>query len=537
MIILPDEVETRHDHIVWRGWNEADRQCPLQYGKDGWTVKQESETYRRLLDGVGEAVFLFDGNGKIIYHNEAAKDELGYKSFDEVNISSIFPRMIHLADEKGIIMPNRSVKEKRTFAYRSNNTCYPVKLTIKKLDEDAEYHVAYAENDQQHYDDERANKKVLADAEEANRMKDQFTANITHELRTPINGIKGLIEDLKRTPLNVEQQECVKIVLHSCDNMTKIINDILDYAKIEAGKVTLEEREISLTNVINDVLRLQISSAVEKGLKVIVNIVGKVPDSVIGDELRLGQILNNLLSNAIKFTSTGYVGLDITATRADKDSVELLFMVIDTGIGISPEEKDKLFKSFSQVDGSITRRYGGTGLGLSITRQFAAMMGGTINVESEKGKGSTFAFSVKLKLGTKRGDLINFPQGKSEYSHVFENTMVQEDESEEDELLGSGENDRGGSFSTLTGSPQGIQLYIPKEEADMKELREHLERLSICAELGAWEKAEGYATTIKQLIASYNPDLTKKAFSLLLNTRKEKTDEVLEQTEELEDLL
>jgi nitrogen-specific signal transduction histidine kinase len=412
-----------------------------------------------------------------------------------------------------------------------------VRLTIKKLDDDSDLYVAYAINDQQHYDDERANKKIVADAEEATRMKDQFTANITHELRTPINGIKGLIEDLNRTPLNVEQQECVKIVLHSCDNMTKIINDILDYAKIEAGKITLEEREISLTNVINDVLRLQISKAIEKGLKVMINIVGKVPDSVIGDELRLGQILSNLFSNAIKFTSNGYVGLDLAATRSDKDYVELLFMVIDTGIGISPEEKDKLFKSFSQVDGSITRRYGGTGLGLSITRQFVSMMGGTINVESEKGKGSTFSFSVRLKLGGKRGDLINFPQGKSEYSHVFGSAMTQETESEEDELLGNPGSGTAGSFSTLTGTGKDFQLSVPKEEADNKEMKDCIEKLSICAELGAWEKAEGFATTLKQLVANYYPELTRKAFALVLNTRKEKTEEVLLETEEIGRLL
>ena len=493
---------------------------------------QEIETYKKLLDGVGEAVFLFDSSGKIIYHNDAASSELEYKDFDGVNVSSIFPRMIHSTEDNRVFWSNRTIRDRRTFAYRSNNTCYPVKLSVHKLDEDSEFFVAYAINDQQHYDDERANKKIVADAEEATRMKDQFTANITHELRTPINGIKGLVEDLKRTPLNVEQQECVKIVLHSCDNMTKIINDILDYAKIEAGKITLEEREMSLTNVINDVLRLQISKAVEKGLKVIVNIVGKVPDAVIGDELRIGQILSNLLSNAIKFTSTGYVGLDLTATSVDKDYVELLFMVIDTGIGISPEEKDKLFQSFSQVDGSITRRYGGTGLGLSITRQFASMMGGTVSVESEKGKGSTFYFSVKLRLGSNRGDLINFPQGKSEYSHVFGKAMSQESE-EEDELLADPEEENAASSLTLTGSGQSIPLYIPKEEADMKEMKDCIEKLSICAELGAWEKAEGYATTLKQLVANYNPDLTKKVFALLLNTRKEKTEEVLEQTEQI----
>ena len=496
-------------------------------------MNQDIETYRKMLDGVGEAVFLFDPDGRIVYHNEAAASELEYGSFDDVNISSIFPRMIHTAEGKGVFWSGRSIKERRTFAYRSNNTCYPVRLSIRKLGDGSDLFVAYAINDQQHYDDERAHKKILADAEEATRMKDQFTANITHELRTPINGIKGLVEDLKRTPLNVEQQECIKIVLHSCDNMTKIINDILDYAKIEAGKVTLEEREISLTNVINDVLRLQVSKAVEKGLKVIINIVGKVPDCVIGDELRIGQILNNLFSNAIKFTSTGYVGLDITATRVDKEYAELLFMVIDTGIGISPEEKDKLFRSFSQVDGSITRRYGGTGLGLAITRQFASMMGGTVNVESEKGKGSTFSFSVKLRLGGNRGDLVNFPEGRSEYSHLFGRSAQRDADSEEDELLEETGSTSAGSFATIPAAAQQIPLHLPKEETDMKDLRDSLEKLSISAELGAWEKAEGFATSIKQLVSNYIPDLTKKAFSLLLNTRKEKTEEVLEQAEEL----
>jgi len=494
-----------------------------------------AELFRNLLDSVGEAVFLFDMNGTILYTNSAAAKELEYTSFENVNISAVFPRMIHSGVGKGIFWSGRSVKDKRTYAYRSNNTCYPVKLTIKKISEDEELYAAFAINDQQHYDDERQHKKILADAAEATKMKNEFTANITHELRTPINGIKGLIEDLARTQLTIEQQECVKIVLHSCDNMSKIINDILDYAKIEAGKITLEEREISMTNVLNDALRLNAPKAFEKGLKVMVNIVGKVPDLFIGDELRLGQILSNLLSNAIKFTSKGYIGIELTANRAAKDMVELFFMIIDSGIGISPEEKDKLFKSFSQVDGSITRKYGGTGLGLSITRQLVSMMGGTINVESEKGKGSTFSFSVKLKLASKRGDLVNFPEGKSEYSHLFNGTMSEDgmDEALSDAELLSGT--EGGSEIT-TASP-AASLYLPKEEADERDMKDCLEKISISAELGAWEKAESFATMLKQIVSRNYPEYTKKVFALVLNTRKEKTKEVLEQTEEIGRLL
>lgn len=501
-------------------------------------MKLDENVLLSVMDCMNEAVLIFDNTGAIIYTNSQACRELEYESFDGVNITAVFPRDIHYSTSKGIFTTQK--EDNSTYAYRRNNTCFPVKLRINEYtDSDEPHYVACYINDQQHYDDMRQQKKLMTEFEEATKMKNEFTANITHELRTPINGIKGMIEGLAQTELNIEQQESVKIILHCCDNMTKIINDILDYAKIEAGKIELEEREFSLTNLLRDVLRLHAPNAISKGIKIIINQEGKVPDSYIGDELRLGQILNNLFSNALKFTSAGFVAMEMDAHRAGNDMVELFFMVIDTGIGISPEEKDKLFKSFSQVDGSITRRYGGTGLGLSITRQLVSMMGGTINVESEKGKGSTFSFSVKLKLGSKRGEGINFPSGKYDFTeHLAMSGAKQKQEYDPDAELLDG-------IGTISSEPQKdseeerdeTAMFKGQEDNELNEMKELLEKLGISAELGAWEKAESFATEMKAKVAASKPQLSRKAFALLLNTRKEKTEEVLEQIDEMEKIL
>lgn len=497
-------------------------------------MKLTENMFLSVFECMNEAVLMFDREGRILYYNKQASAELEYMNFDGINITTIFPRDIHYSSSKGIFRTD--TQNSVSYAYRKNNTCFPIKLKIEEsTDGDNAYYVACFLNDQQHYDDMRQQEKLMTEFEEATKMKNEFTANITHELRTPINGIKGMIEGLAETELNIEQQESVKIILHCCDNMTKIINDILDYAKIEAGKIELEEREFSLTNLLDDVLRLHAPNAIQKGIKMYVNQEGKVPDSYIGDSLRLGQVLNNLFSNALKFTSTGFVAMEMDAHSAGNDMIELFFMIIDTGIGISPEEKDKLFKSFSQVDGSITRRYGGTGLGLSITRQLVSMMGGTINVESEKGKGSTFSFSVKLKLGSKRGDAINFPSGKYDYTeHLSKNgTPEKKPYNPDEELDGTGTSVTA-SQKENTDEQRELAAFRVQEESALQEMKEILEKLGISAELGAWEKAESFATELKLLIATNKPELSRKAFALLLNTRKEKATEVLEEVEEIE---
>ncbi|MDR3592222.1 MAG: ATP-binding protein [Negativicutes bacterium] len=234
-------------------------------------------------------------------------------------------------------------------------------------------------------------------AEVANRAKGEFLANMSHEIRTPLNGINGMIDLTLMTDLTYEQHDNLMTAKSCIDALIGIINDILDFSKMESGKLTIDKISFSCQHFLGEVVKVHQQSALGKGVDLSYSLAAGIPDVLTGDPNRLRQILNNLLGNAIKFTdSGGTVTLAMRSTDISKKEVELTFSVSDTGIGISDGDLGKLFKPFSQVDGSNTRRFGGTGLGLAISKQLVAMMGGHIWVISEQGKGSTFAFTVRL---------------------------------------------------------------------------------------------------------------------------------------------
>ena len=237
------------------------------------------------------------------------------------------------------------------------------------------------------------------EAEAANAAKSQFLANMSHEIRTPMNGVMGMIQLIQMTQLTEEQTEYIRISKTSSDALLTVINDILDYSKIEAGRMELEKTAFNLRKVINDVISLFKLSAVEKGLIMEVSIERDIPDNLIGDPFRLRQIISNLIGNAVKFTNEGRIDMSIRKieVRSHKE-IKLGFVVKDTGIGIPDDKTDVLFKSFSQVDNSNTRKYGGTGLGLAISKSLVELMAGEIWVESRKGKGSSFNFTCVLEL-------------------------------------------------------------------------------------------------------------------------------------------
>lgn len=465
----------------------------------------QGEDIQSFADSSLEIILMFDGNGRILYANATAKEELGYgDKLETIGLDTLFPAELH--QEDGCFPLEKALEMTEGMMYRKNGTCFSVDMEVKA---GGGHQLLFAINVAKRVETERKLIRMKEEMEETLKVRNEFVANVTHELRTPVNGVRGHVTNLLENGVAPEVKETLDIIIRCCDNMSAIINNILDFSKLEAGKFVIEEKEFNFYKMVNHTVETSIPAINAKGLRIMVNIDKVIPEYLIGDELRLTQVLNNFISNAVKFTSVGYINIEVTKTLQFDDEIELFFVVSDTGIGISPEEKDKLFKSFSQVDASITRKYGGTGLGLAITKQLIELMHGSVHVDSEKGKGSSFSFSVRLHVAQKAGE-------EHQVSEQFE--FINQNQ----EMPGFDNVEKFFQF----GTPENVQ-----------EIGSKMEKLILCMEVEAWDKAENFAHNIKELVEQGPKDIKRSAFRLEMNVRKGDYDKSLEQYNSLRALL
>ncbi len=471
------------------------------------------EFFRILKEECLELVIVFGSDGSFIDCSNKAKESLGYMLGEKVgNFELCFPNLK--------LQATKLLEHIETDIYRKNETCFPADVKITAFGDDK--FIVFATDQTENRNMARELTACKEELKSELKYKTEFVSNITHELRTPVNGIQGMAKNLLNTELNSYQLETVGIIETCCVNMSKIINDLLDFSKMESDKLVLENKAFSFREFLNNVMAFNVTLVNEKGLKLLVHIGDDIPKYLIGDELRLTQIFNNLISNAVKFTTIGHIAVEASLIREEDDFVELFFMVVDTGIGIAKENMDKLFKKFSQVDASTTRKFGGTGLGLSITKKLVELMGGGIKVESEAGKGSSFSFNVILKKSDKAEETtgVEIPSG----NFVYEGNG-QYSESEEDS------NYAGESTTDWKLTANSDKIYQFGTSENIREINSALEKLFICIELENWEKAENFASVVKNLISDNESEqhLKKEAFRLELIIRRGDHDKAIAQ--------
>ncbi len=445
--------------------------------------KNREEFLYFILNHSQECIIRYDSSGCIEYCNDRLFELTGYSAGELTgvyigeliqNVFAIVGNHIELADEY------KDMEVIETVLYRKNKTCFPVEIKVVSCVFDGvEVMICTAVDMTRYKESIRKVEETTIQMQESMKARDAFVANVTHELRTPVNGIKGHAEILMEQEQDFQKTNYLKMILDCCTTMEGIINNILDFSKLEAGKFQIDEKPFSFYDFISRMEKMFNMLTMRKGLRFTLNVAQEVPDKVIGDELRLTQILNNLVSNAVKFTEQGYVGIEIALNTRINDEVELFFMVVDTGIGLSPEDKDKLFKSFSQADASITRKYGGTGLGLAITRELVTMMHGKVWADGEKGKGSTFSFTIRLKTEQTQDSAEQEPSiRKWKYSNNLNKIAGEQDLMNE---LGS--------------------------DINIRELKKYFEKLNISMDMENWQKAESFATSLKQLVSKGSKEI------------------------------
>lgn len=371
-------------------------------------IERLNQKNQLILNSAGEGIYGVDMEGKTTFINPAAASMIGREPAELIGQSQYYTMhhsradgSIYPVDEYPVYatlhdgLPHHSDTD---YLWRKDGSKFPVEYTCTPVNEkDKQIGAVVVFRDiSERRKIERELKAATAQANNANKSKSDFLAVMSHEIRTPLNAIIGANNLLLDTPLEEEQRLFAKTAASSGEALLALINDILDYSKLEAGRLDLERSNFDLIRLTEEVKDLFVFDAEKKGIMIAVHHDPDIPEFVNGDSGRLRQVLINLVSNAIKFTESGVVDIKMMLRGESEDQLTIGFSVEDMGIGIEKKAQEKLFQEFSQVDPSITRKYGGTGLGLAITKNIVELMGGAISCKSEPGKGSAFQFTVKL---------------------------------------------------------------------------------------------------------------------------------------------
>ena len=464
---------------------------------------EKRDLFEQIINSAIEIFLSYDDDKRILMMNESARKELMYTDND---IGTSVSRLFQNEDMSEITYDGII---RQIMIYRSNQTCFRAQVKAIKTDSQISPYVLMIRNISDQYALEKAAEIARKETEATAKVKTEFVANVTHELRTPVNGILGNTNILLENETDPKKIGLLNTISKSCGAMNELINGILDFSKLDAGKFTLENRKFNFRNMIDYVKSTHMPKITEKGLKFFVTISPDIPEFVIGDELRISQILNNLLSNACKFTNVGKISLEALMTAQEKNRIELFFIVLDTGIGIAKSDEDKLFKSFSQVDASVSRKYGGTGLGLNISKQLVDLMGGHITIDSELHKGTMFSCSIWVETPEEETAEVKLPVDNNYAKNIHE-ALGADDEIE--------------------------KAYIYGSEENRKELDEHMSKLILCLEMENWEKAENFSNSIKQLTIQAPKDIKVAALRMKMAVQKADYDRSVDEYNTLKEL-